>query len=257
MAAIVLTIGSMSPRVAEWQRILNKLGFAGVKGKPLLEDGDFGGNTYAATRSWQMANDYTPDGKVTDAQFLKGQSVACPWPFVQAKNYTPAKRTLLTLVVFHTMEAPEKPKTARNVANWFAGANAPQASAHFCVDDQEVVQCVWEKDVAWHAPGANHNGIGVEHAGFASQTLAQWGDDYSKRVLANSAALVARLCHRWGIPAVWLESTDLTAGKCGITGHKQVTDAFNNGKGHWDPGPNFDSAGYIALVQAELVKLQA
>ena len=75
----------------------------------------------------------------------------------------------IDLLVIHTMEAPEKPDTAENVAKWFAGSTAPQASAHYCIDADSIVQCVQDRDVAWHAPGANHNGLGFEHAGTAGR----------------------------------------------------------------------------------------
>jgi N-acetyl-anhydromuramyl-L-alanine amidase AmpD len=174
-------------------------------------------------------------------------------PFIQAKNFTPSTRPNpphpINKIVIHTMEAPEKPKTARNVATWFGGPSAPQASAHFCVDDAEVIQSVLECDVAWHAPGANNDGIGIEHAGYASQTPDQWHDDYSKAVLANSAQLAAELAKRFDIPVVWLSVEDLKAGKRGFCGHIDCTNAFSGGHGHTDPGPNFPKDEYLELVR--------
>jgi len=173
-------------------------------------------------------------------------------PFIEAKNYTRiGNRSKVDLIVIHTMEAPEKPKTARNVATWFAGPSAPQASAHYCVDDAEIIQCVLECDIAWHAPGANGNGIGIEHAGYASQTPEQWDDDYSKAALANSAKLVAALCRRFNIPIVKLSVAELAAGGArGLVGHVDVTNAFNGGRGHVDPGPSFPYDRYLDLVRA-------
>src|SRR4051812_19382269 len=110
--------------------------------------------------------------------------------FVQARNYTRAGRNAIDLIVVHTMEAPEKPGTAENVADWFAGATAPQASAHYCIDADSIVQTVRDEDIARHAPGANHNGIGLEHAGFARFTVGDWGNDYNRRMLDRSSTLV-------------------------------------------------------------------
>lgn len=173
-----------------------------------------------------------------------------PYPFIQARNYTLASRTSIDLLVIHTMEAPETPDTAENVARWFAGSTAPQASAHYCIDDNSIVQCVQDKDVAWHAPGANHNGLGFEHAGTAAQSPTQWSDAYSQQVLALSAKLVADKCRQYAIPARWLSSADLKAGKRGITGHADCTAAF--GGTHTDPGVNFLADRYVGLVQAAL-----
>lgn len=168
---------------------------------------------------------------------------------ILARNYTPADRQAVDLVVIHTMESPEKPGTAEGVAQWFAGPNAPQASAHYCIDSTTVVQTVHEKDVAWHAPGANHNGIGLEHAGFARQTPEEWADLYSDAMLHVSAGLCATICARWNIPVVWVDAEGLKAGLRGITSHAACTDAFSGGKGHWDPGPHFPIGHYLDMVR--------
>lgn len=172
------------------------------------------------------------------------------YPFVRAKNFTRADRKVIDLIVIHDMEAPEREKTAATVAAWFGSDNAPQASAHYCVDDKEIVQCVREEDVAWHAPGANHNGIGIEHAGYASQTANDWADEYSTAMLKRSAELVARLCLRWDIPVVFCPDAILKLpGARGITTHKAITDGLNGGKGHWDPGPNFPMTQFLDWVR--------
>ena len=99
-------------------------------------------------------------------------------------------------------------------------------SAHYCVDADSIVQCVRDQDVAWHAPGANHDGIGIEHAGRAKQTGRDWSDAYSAAMLERSAALVADLCRKYSIPVTWLYAADLKAGKRGITTHAAVSKAF-------------------------------
>ncbi len=175
-----------------------------------------------------------------------------PYPFIQAAHFTTASRTKIDLVVIHTMEAPEKPKTAENVARWFAGKDAPQASAHYCLDSLDVIQCVLEKDVAWHAPGANNNGIGIEHAGYASQSALNWDDEYSEAMLVLSAKLTAEICTRYGIPVVRLSVADLKAKARGLCGHVDITNAFNGGKGHFDPGGNFPWAHYLDLVASNM-----
>jgi N-acetyl-anhydromuramyl-L-alanine amidase AmpD len=173
------------------------------------------------------------------------------YPFVPARNFTKAGRKEVDLVVVHTMEAPEKGETAENVAAWFAGSTAPQASAHYCVDGDTVVQCVRDDDVAWHAPGANHDGIGIEHAGYARQSQSDWEDDYSTRMLERSARLAADICARYRIPPVWLHPADLLAGRRGITSHANVSQAFKRSD-HHDPGTSFPIQRYLRLVQRYL-----
>jgi N-acetyl-anhydromuramyl-L-alanine amidase AmpD len=172
-------------------------------------------------------------------------------PFVQARNYTRGRANAIDVIVIHTMESPEKPDTAESVAAWFAGSTAPQASAHYCIDADSIVECVRDTDVAWHAPGANHNGLGLEHAGRAAQSAADWSDDYSLRLLDLSAELVAQKCDKYDIPAVWLSSAQLRAGKRGITGHVQVSQAFKR-TDHTDPGKFFPVEAYIARVREHL-----
>lgn len=183
-----------------------------------------------------------------------GHSLPTAIKFVQAQNYTRSNRadTAITLLVIHDMEGSELPDKAETVARWFAGASpknpAPRASAHYAIDCNSIVQMVREKDIAWHAPGANHNGIGVEHAGLARQTREQWLDPYSKTMLLISAGLMARLCKRYTLPIKFVDAAGLKMGDHGITTHRAVTEAFKKST-HTDPGPNFPMVWYLEQVQ--------
>jgi N-acetyl-anhydromuramyl-L-alanine amidase AmpD len=170
------------------------------------------------------------------------------YPFVASPNVNHTGGRQIDVVVIHTMEMDEKGDTAESCAQWFANPRS-QVSAHYCVDDNSIVQCVKEEDIAWHAPGANHNGIGVEHAGRAAQRAPEWADAYSTAMLAISAKLVADVTSRYKIPIVWLQPSDLVAGRRGITSHANVSQAFKRGS-HWDPGPNFPIEKYLAAVRA-------
>lgn len=174
------------------------------------------------------------------------------YPFIEARNYTRGRAVQIQLVVVHAMEAPEKPDTAESVARWFAGEDAPRASVHYCVDVNSVVQCVRDTDTAWHAPGANGNGIGIEHAGYSAQAAPGWDDPYSRAMLARSARLVAEKCLEYGLPAVWLEPAALLAGRSGITSHRNVTLAFRRGD-HLDPGTAFPAQHFVSLVRERLL----
>lgn len=178
--------------------------------------------------------------------------------FIQARNYTrvgePPRK--IDLVVLHTMEYPERPESAEWCANYFAGRSAPRASAHYCVDANSTVQCVRDEDVAWAAPGANHNGIQIEHAGHAKQTAEDWSDPYSQAMLKRSALLTARLCKRHGIPVRSLQAAGLKRGLRGITTHAAVSEAFKRSN-HWDPGQNFPMGKYLLLVKDAMSRLDA
>lgn len=166
-------------------------------------------------------------------------------PFIQAVKFTPGRIKPIQLIVLHDMEAPEKGGTARNVAHYFA-TTAP-ASAHFCVDNAEIIQCVHLSDTAWQCKNANANGIGIEHAGYASQSRDQWEDEYSTAMLDLSAQLVAGLCKKYGIPAaraVFAGPQNPSVITPGFALHRDVP---LHGS-HTDPGPGFPFDDYLASV---------
>jgi N-acetyl-anhydromuramyl-L-alanine amidase AmpD len=172
--------------------------------------------------------------------------------FVQARNFTRAAGANLPVsrIVIHDMEMAEKGTTAESCAALFASSNAPQASAHFCVDSDTVVQCVDIDRIAWHAP-PNTGSIGIEHAGFANQNLTSWLDDYGKAMLNRSAALCAWLCLLLDVPARWLTPAQLRAGERGLCTHASVSAAWHQ-TDHSDPGPDFPKLYYLDLVRAHL-----
>ena len=168
-------------------------------------------------------------------------------PFVGSPHFTNASRTKVDLVVIHTAETPETLTSAEATANYFR-TTAREVSAHYCVDANSVVQCVKLEDVAWAAPGANHDGIQIELAGRAAQTPAQWSDAFSKRELDLAAELVAKLCEKYAIPVVRVESAGLVGGRRGITTHADVSRAFHRST-HWDPGSGFPMAAFLSSVR--------
>ncbi len=169
------------------------------------------------------------------------------YPFVESPNFTPATRSAIAVVVMHTMEIRERPDAAEICARWFA-TPVSRVSAHYCVDANSVVECVREKDIAWHARGGNTSSVGVELAGFARQTSAEWADRYSTALLERAARLVADVCRRKRIPIRWLVADDLVAGRRGITAHSEVSKAYRKSD-HWDPGPGFPIERFLALVR--------
>lgn len=176
-------------------------------------------------------------------------------PLTKAKHFQVANRGVgqITAIVVHTLEYPERPTAAEWAAGFFKDPQGPSGpvavSAHYTVDVDSITHSVLEKDVAWHAGPANGWSIGIEHAGYAAQTSAEWADTYSIAMLERSAELAANICRRYGIPAVRLTAADLKEGKrLGICGHVDVTNGLTGGKGHTDPGPNFPWAWYLERV---------
>ncbi len=171
--------------------------------------------------------------------------------FNQAQNFTPQNGPRrVDLIVIHCMESQEKPDTAETVAAWFASEKAPSASAHYCLDVDSIVQCVREQDIAWHAPGANAHGIGIELAGRAAQSEAEWLDMYGRTMLQRAAWLVADRCVFYGLPPVPISAPRLREYPLarGITTHAAVSAAFRKST-HTDPGPHFPAEFFFEMVR--------
>lgn len=169
-------------------------------------------------------------------------------------QYTPAhyyegRNEALRLIVIHTMEAPEGPQTAENIASYFA-SGAVVASAHACVDQDSVVVCLPPTATAFAAPGANASGYQIEHAGYASQDGAGWADAESQSMLRLSAAHAREIALAAGIPLRHLSDDELAAGYAGFVGHDQVSRVYKRSD-HWDPGPAFPWSEYMGLVNGE------
>lgn len=178
-------------------------------------------------------------------------------PFVPAANYTPGRDGMVPrLIVLHTMEAPETHTRAEQVAAWFAGKTAPDASVHYCVDDNSIVQTLREADTAWAVGNyaMNRVSISIELAGYAAQRAPQWDDAYSQALLRRTARLVVDIAARHHIPLVKLSATHITAGRAGICGHADITRAMHVAGGHTDPGPNFpwdDFTQFLAIAKEQ------
>lgn len=168
-----------------------------------------------------------------------------------ARWFTAVKGTRqVDLIVLHSMEAPEKGETAESVARYFQGLPASRkASAHYNIDVDSIVRSVNDNDVAFAAPGANHNGLQFEHAGYARQKRGGWLDAYSKAMLLRSARLAARKCAKYKIPIRYVDAAGLKRGERGITTHHQVTLAFRRST-HTDPGKGFPIRWYLDQVLA-------
>jgi len=181
------------------------------------------------------------------------------WPFVAAKSCrTVSGKRKVRLIVIHSMEAPEKGDTAEEIAKFFQNPPKP-ASAHLCIDNNSIVQCVPDNCIAGAAPGANEDGIQLELAGYARQTEAEWLDEYGLQLLDKAASAAAQYCLKYDIPVRRLTNEELADRKCkGLVSHAQVSEVFKRSD-HWDPGPGFPWKFFLENVEkhrvARLAKL--
>ena len=175
---------------------------------------------------------------------------------IQARYYTKGPRkSPITQIIIHSMESQGKSDTAETVARWFASPGSPKTSIHYCADNTSVVQCVKDKDIAWHSGNwdVNDRSLGIELAGRASQDNKDWRDPYSLSMLNKAAAVVAHWCKAYKIPVKHLTPAEVHTNKKGICGHVDVTKAYGVVGGHTDPGVDFPWPLFLKLVMKHMV----
>ncbi len=166
-------------------------------------------------------------------------------PFIQAAHVSAGSNLPVNRVVIHGTVSPCVPGNARGVAQYFQSPGSG-GSAHYVLDPAEVVQCVAEAAVAWHAP-PNRNSIGVELSDPQVGDPARWGDPNHEAMLRLAAQVTRWLCDKYQIPLVKLSPADLLAGARGICGHVDVSNAWHQ-TDHTDPGPAFPWNRFMQYV---------
>lgn len=159
-----------------------------------------------------------------------------------------------TRIVVHCTVSPTERGGARTVARYFRETVTRPSSAHYVVDPFESVQVVGDHTVAYHAP-PNENTIGVELCDPQAGPPARWRDELHDAMLRRAARLIARLCLAYGVPVEKLTPADLLAGRRGICGHADVTNAWHQ-TSHTDPGLGFPWLRFMGLVHAAAEKLR-
>ena len=154
------------------------------------------------------------------------------------------RRSPVSLIAIHTMEAPEAAQTAENVANYFKRVDA---SAHWCVDNDSRVRVVKDEDTAWTLPGANSRSLNIEIAGYAKQDADDWADEYSIDALEIAAVCAAEWCDKYKIPIRKLTDDQIRSGAKGFVGHVDVNRVYKQSS-HWDPGPSFPWSYFLGRV---------
>jgi N-acetyl-anhydromuramyl-L-alanine amidase AmpD len=179
-----------------------------------------------------------------------------PYPFMQARFLKRfAGRRPIRLIVIHSMEAPEKGTTAEAVAKYFQSGQV-KASAHLCIDNDSIIQCVPDNDIAGAAPGANHDGLHIELAGYARQTREEWLDDYGKAMLELAAQAAARWAVTYDIPIRQLTNFELGShAPRGFVPHAQVSAVFKQSN-HTDPGPAFPWDYFLQQTRLYAIRIR-
>lgn len=156
-------------------------------------------------------------------------------------------------IVIHSTVSPTEEGGARNIAAYFRSRNAG-GSAHYVVDPGETVQVVYDSVVAWHAPPNSHS-LGVEMCDMPQRIPGRWARKKHRAMFRRTARLVAELCLAYDVPAERIKASGLRAGKRGVCGHTDVSQAFRQSS-HWDPG-YFPWRRFMRLVRANIKELKS
>jgi len=142
-------------------------------------------------------------------------------------NFTPGDISRVKYIVIHYFGALG---SAQSVAAWFKSP-AAKASAHYCVDEGELIyQSVRDKDVAWHCghdPGGeyyhpdcrNANSIGIETRPRKMDTRTQYASDkdwyFDEEVTDRLVEITQFLMQKYSVPAERvLRHYDITHKQC-------------------------------------------
>jgi N-acetylmuramoyl-L-alanine amidase len=178
-------------------------------------------------------------------------------PIVTPKFYTAVTGVRTKrLIVMHDAEVPETTHSAEDVGRYFQHPDpGTKPSAHMISDNDSYVRCVRDNDVANAAPGANHDGLQWEMAGYGRQSRDEWLDEYGRELLALTCEGVAQWCVKYDIPARQLSDAELADHRTkGIVGHYQASRVFHLSD-HTDPGPGFPWDVFLLGVGTSMSKI--
>lgn len=145
-------------------------------------------------------------------------------------------------------------KGAQGTARYFK-TKAAGGSAHYIIDSDETLQTAYDSVVCWHAPPNTHS-LGLEmECSLANEGKGHWTRPDHVSMMKRTAVLTAQLCLAYDVPVVKLTAAQLRAGSRGICGHFDVSQAFGQSS-HWDPGPYFPWAQFMAWVRAEVDRIK-
>lgn len=144
------------------------------------------------------------------------------------------------LLVQHSAECPLRGGFAQSLTGACNADPSWIASWHVFVDPIARVRMVPWYLAAWHAGYANPFSIGIEIAGYARFSRAEWTTAEGQKQLANLAVEWAFWADHEDIPSRWLTTAEVRAV---LNGNRSIkgfcTHAQIDPNSRTDPGPNF------------------
>ncbi|MFR9919940.1 N-acetylmuramoyl-L-alanine amidase [Corynebacterium striatum] len=139
------------------------------------------------------------------------------------------------LLAVHTFEGQDL--DARAMANYQLNPSAG-GSYHLVIDRAGVTARENDDEfIPWAAmPTGNRAGFHFSLAGRAAMTRDEWLA--RPKQLAKLAEILAAYSREYGIPLVRLTAAEVRAGKSGVCGHAEISDAWRESD-HTDPGKGF------------------
>lgn len=167
-------------------------------------------------------------------------------PFVQSLHYKSVPSRKINLVVVHITAAGG---SARDTANYSA-KRTDEVSAHYFVDNKEIIQGVRLKDVAFAAPGANNDGVQIE----ICQASVNLSRERWRAEMLQATCLTAKILYhlfkRYQVPIIFRDHHDLAMTgdhHRGVTTHLEVNNTYHKST-HTDPGPGFPMSDLISYA---------
>jgi len=157
----------------------------------------------------------------------------------------------VTLIVVHDAETPLQAGYADSIATRWFGTPAAGTSAHAIADPVDLIEMLPDNVTAWHVgPNANGFTLGIEQAGYARLTRADWTAPDALVQIKRVGAWVRGKALAHGIPLRWATDDQIRAAAHGVAGgvcrHADIARVLG-GTTHTDPTPNYP---YDLLQQA-------
>jgi N-acetylmuramoyl-L-alanine amidase CwlA len=100
------------------------------------------------------------------------------------KHNRPGTQLQPRTVTVHNTANPDT--TARNNRDYFSNHANARVSTHYVVDDREIIRCIPEAEVSWHAGAiANRSSISIEVCEFTDEERQEQANQQAARLVAD------------------------------------------------------------------------